>query len=171
MAIAGEIKYCDVLMDGSNRSRGCGLVEYATPEAALEAIETLTDSEIQGRSIFVREDREADKGSIRGIANRMAGRGGRGGRFNSSGGRGGGRGGGSNASGTSVYIANLPYETTWQDLKDFCRHIGNVDHVEVKSGSATVRFNTSQDAKTAIQNLNNTTYDGRIIKVSMHRFA
>lgn len=39
-------------------SKGCGVAEYATREEALCAIEKLNESEINGRRIFVREDRE-----------------------------------------------------------------------------------------------------------------
>lgn len=37
---------------------GCGIVEYSTPEEAQNAMATLTDTILDGRPIFVREDRE-----------------------------------------------------------------------------------------------------------------
>jgi len=73
------------------------IVEFETAEEAEEA-KKLTDTELNGRGIFVREDRETPKPH-----------------------------GGS--SGTSVYIGNLSYETSWQDLKDHMRAAGNVDKV------------------------------------------
>jgi RNA recognition motif-containing protein len=33
------------------------------------------------------------------------------------------------APGTSVYVGNLSYETSWQNLKDHMRQAGNVDDV------------------------------------------
>lgn len=47
------------MRDASGRSKGCGIVEYRTPAEAQEAINTLLDTELKGRLIFVREDREA----------------------------------------------------------------------------------------------------------------
>ena len=88
---AGEVVYCDVMKERDGRSKGCGIVEFSTPEEAQEAIKTLTDTEIKGRMIFVREDRETTSNA---------------------GGFGGARGG------CNVYVGNLSYETSWQDLKD-----------------------------------------------------
>lgn len=47
------------MRDASGRSKGCGIVEYRTPMEAQQAINTLLDTELKGRLIFVREDREA----------------------------------------------------------------------------------------------------------------
>ena len=47
------------------RSRGCGLVRFSSEEEAAEAIETLTDTELDGRQIFVREDK-GGKGGAKG---------------------------------------------------------------------------------------------------------
>lgn len=87
------------MKEHDGRSKGCGIVEFSTNEEAQEAIKNLTDTELKGRMIFVREDRETSSG---------------GGGF---GGRGGGGGGG-----CSVYVGNLSYETSWQDLKDVSAH-------------------------------------------------
>lgn len=60
MRSAGDVTFCDILMErGTNRSRGCGIVEYSHPKDAARAIRELTDTELDGRLIFVREDREA----------------------------------------------------------------------------------------------------------------
>lgn len=48
-----------MMRDASGRSKGCGIVEYRTPMEAQTAINTLLDTELKGRLIFVREDREA----------------------------------------------------------------------------------------------------------------
>lgn len=56
---AGNIVRAEVPLGEDGRSRGYGLVEFALPEEAQRAIATLSDTELKGRSIFVREDREA----------------------------------------------------------------------------------------------------------------
>ena len=73
--------------EAGGRSKGCGLVEYAQVEEAQRAISTLNDTELKGRTIFVREDREAS-GNVSGP---VAGR--------------------------RLYIGNLSYECAWYDLK------------------------------------------------------
>lgn len=91
------------MKEHDGRSKGCGIVEFSTNEEAQEAIKTLTDTELKGRMIFVREDRETSS---------------------SGGGLGGRGGGGGGGGGCSVYVGNLPYETSWQDLKDVSTSIG-----------------------------------------------
>lgn len=106
MRDAGEVVHAEVMTGADGRSKGCGIVEFATAEEAKEACDTLSDTELKGRMIFVREDRET-----------------------SSGGGGGAPAHGGSSGGTSVYVGNLSYETSWQDLKDHMRQAGNVDQV------------------------------------------
>ena len=58
MRSVGEVLHADVMMGADGRSKGCALVEYQSAAEAQRAIEELTDTEIMGRKIFVREDRE-----------------------------------------------------------------------------------------------------------------
>lgn len=60
---AGNVTRADVLRGSDNRSRGCGIVEYETVEEAQNAIDTLSDTMLMGRPIFVREDREPPRSS------------------------------------------------------------------------------------------------------------
>lgn len=53
--------HADVLEDSEKRSKGCGIVEYDSPHAAMRAIRELNNTELKGRLIFVREDREDKK--------------------------------------------------------------------------------------------------------------
>jgi len=99
MREAGDVVYAEVMTEPDGRSKGCGIVEYSSPEEAQEAISTLTDTELKGRMIFVREDRETSAGGSGGKQS------------------------------CSVFVSNLAYETTWQTLKDFMRQAGNVDQV------------------------------------------
>jgi len=160
MREAGEVSFAEVMQDNDGRSKGCGVVEFKSEEEAKEAIETLNDTELKGRMIFVREDREIGGGG---------GGGGRGGGFH---GHGGGRGGG----GTSVYVGNLAYETSWQDLKDHMRQAGNVDQANIlqqddgrSKGCGTVVYQHPRDVARAIRELQNSVLHGRPIFVREDR--
>ena len=163
MKQAGEVIYCDIIPEPDNASfsKGCGLVEFGSAEEAQTAIETLTDTELKGRAIFVREDRETMSiaNATHGGLQRGRGRGGGRGRGAGGGSRGGGRGGGGYGGGgggyggggggsgggsgvvirtgggsqlklaskgggggggnrTQIFIGNLPWTTTWQNLRD-----------------------------------------------------
>jgi len=48
----------EVISYASGRSKGCGLAEFKTIADAEKAIKQLTNTELGGRKIFVREDRE-----------------------------------------------------------------------------------------------------------------
>jgi len=144
MRDAGDVQYAEVMMMNDGRSKGCGIVEFATAEAAKNAIETLNDTELCGRQIFVREDREQKVSGGGGGGGGGGGHhghgqqggqhhGGGGGGWNRVGGGGGGGGGGGRNNNhwgnVSVYVGNLAYETTWQELKDHMRRVGNIDKV------------------------------------------
>lgn len=53
--LGGDVIRADVMTDQGGRSRGCGIVEFATSEQASQAIEQLNNTELKGRMIFVRE--------------------------------------------------------------------------------------------------------------------
>lgn len=151
MREAGEVVFSEVMTEGDGRSKGCGIVEYATPEEAKEACTNLSDTELKGRMIFVREDRETSSG-------------------------GGNPQGGFQGGGTSVYVGNLAYETSWQDLKDHMRGAGNVDQANVlknedgrSKGCGIVVYQKPGDASRAIRELQGTTLQGRPIFVREDR--
>ncbi|KAL3933206.1 MAG: hypothetical protein SGPRY_000390, partial [Prymnesium sp.] len=62
MRSAGTVLHADVITGEDGRSRGYGLVSYATEEEAQEAIESMTDTELDGRSILVRQDKARARG-------------------------------------------------------------------------------------------------------------
>ena len=62
----GSVVRADILEEPGGRSKGCGIVEFALAEEAQLAITTLNDTELKGRPIFVREDREANVSSAAG---------------------------------------------------------------------------------------------------------
>mmetsp|Transcript_4587 Transcript_4587/g.10176 ORF Transcript_4587/g.10176 Transcript_4587/m.10176 type:complete len:486 (-) Transcript_4587:282-1739(-) len=162
MRTVGDVAYSEVMTDHDGRSKGCGIVEFTTAAGAKEAIAQLTDTELKGRMIFVREDREQGGGGHGGGGFQQGGRGGGGGHH----------GGGS----LSVYVGNLAYETSWQDLKDHMRAAGNVDKADILKGSdgrskgcGIVLYQKSHEAQRAIRELQNTELHGRPIFVREDR--
>jgi len=144
MREAGEVSHAEVIKEADGRSKGFGIVEYATSEEAQEAIETLTETELKGRIIYVREDRESNNQG------------------------GGGNARGVDSSSTSVYIWNLAYNTSWQDLKDHCRAAGNVDQATILTGSdgrsigcGVVVYQHPKEAARAIRELQDSELNGR----------
>ncbi|KAF2268402.1 RNA-binding domain-containing protein [Lojkania enalia] len=182
MRQAGEVLFADVLLLPNGMSKGCGIVEYASREQAQNAVATLSNQNLMGRLVYVREDREAEPRFSNPSASRgdFGGSGGmRGGYQGGSGTFGGAPGGGSG--GRQVYVANLPYNVGWQDLKDLFRqaaHTGSVLRADVHvapdgrpKGSGIVAFETPEDARNAITQFNGYDWQGRQLEVREDRYA
>ncbi|KAJ9648844.1 g-strand binding protein [Coniosporium tulheliwenetii] len=153
------------------------IVEYATKEQAQQAVATLSNQNLMGRLVYVREDRESEPrfsappGAARGGFDGGMGRGGYGGGFGAAPG-GGGR---------QIYVSNLPYNVGWQDLKDLFRQAaqqGQVLRADVHiapdgrpKGSGIVAFESPEDARNAIQQFNGYEWQGRNLEVREDRFA
>jgi RNA recognition motif-containing protein len=154
MREAGEVVHAEIIRDANGRSKGCGIVEFASEDDAQNAISTLTDTELKGRMIFIREDRETGN----------------------QGGMGGGNAAGRGHQNTSVYVWNLSPETSWQDLKDHMRRAGNVDSASVLTNSqgeslccGVVVYQKPQEAIRAIRELQNSELKGNPIYVREDR--
>jgi len=194
MRQAGEVVFASIFEERSGRSKGAAVVEYKTPEDAAAAIEQLNDSTLGERMIFVREDRESGrtKGSKGGYGGKGSyGSGGKGKGYDNyskgSYGKGGyGKGGyggsqplrvGPRDKGRLVYVGNLPFRCAWQDVKDQFKEYGDVIHVDIaqdvdgrSKGYATVLFEKEDDAQSAIENLNETEFQGRNLMVRLDNF-
>lgn len=159
----GEVKRADVVEDSQGNSRGYGIVEFATAAEAQAAVETLTGQELRGRSIFVREDREVG----RPLHSQDAWRG--------SSSNGYDYGYDYDEGSTKVFVGNLPYTVTWQELKDSMRQVGEVVHVELftdhgdpkgrSKGCGVVEFTTYGAARRAVQYMHDTMIQGRLMYV------
>ncbi len=191
-------RQADILQGNDGRSKGCGIVIYQNPKEAQRAIRELQNSELNGRPIMVREDREAH--------NNFGGGGGRGfggGRGGGGRGGGGGFGGGYNdrnnygyrnnnnsrtsgnlmpgapsEQGCQLYVGNLSWNTGWRDLKDYFGQCGNVDRAEVaefpdgkKKGFGLIRYHTAGDAANAIDQLSGVEFQGRNLEVRLDNKA
>jgi len=58
---SGNVTRADVQQDNDGRSKGYGFVEFTNPHEAASAYAQLNNSYLDGRQIFVREDREEGK--------------------------------------------------------------------------------------------------------------
>jgi len=170
MRAAGDVVHCDIIPEKGTTlgSKGCGMVQYSTAAEAQRAIRKMTETELNGRTIYCREDREEDGTSEKG---RGKGRGKGGGRDRSRD-RSRDRGGGGGA-GCRVFVGNLAYSVDWKSLKDHMRTSGlEVVHCDVMTAPGTtmgskgcglVEFATARDARYAIKDLNDTVLQGRAI--------
>ena len=91
-------------------------------------------------------------------------------------GRGGKGGSAPPPGGTRVYVGNLAWETSWQDLKDHFRQAGEVTHADVmigadgrSKGCGLVTFANAHDAARAITTLHDTVVHNRAIFVREDR--
>lgn len=185
MRQAGEVLFADVLMLPNGMSKGCGIVEYATREQAQHAVNTLSNQNLMGRLVYVREDREAEpRFSAQQPPRPPYGAPGGGPGAGYQGAYGGGMGGGVGmgaGGGRQIYISNLPYNVGWQDLKDLFRQAalnGSVIRADVHvgpdgrpKGSGVVAFENPDDARNAIAQFNGYDWQGRTLEVREDRFA
>ncbi|KAI8812370.1 hypothetical protein BJ742DRAFT_673974 [Cladochytrium replicatum] len=162
MRKAGEVVYADVLTQPSGRSKGCGVVEYSTPEEAQRAIRELNDTQLLNRPVFIREDRETEA-KFGANPPRSRGPPPSGGHYS---------GAGADTAGRQIFIGNLPYIVAWQDLKDLFRQAGNVVRADVmegpdrrSKGTGTVLFETPQEAQNAIAMFEGHEWHGRRLEV------
>lgn len=191
MRQAGEVLFADVLLLPNGMSKGCGIVEFASRDQAQHAVSTLSNQDLMGRLVYVREDRESEPrftspSGARGGYDSGSGppapppRGGGYGSFGGPGGGNGGGGGGGNGP-RQLYVSNLPYMVGWQDLKDLFRQAaqqGVVVRADVHNGpdgrskgSGIVAFDNPEDARNAITQFNGYEWQGRPLEVREDRFA
>eukprot|EP00451_Oxyrrhis_marina_P047084 CAMPEP_0204449460 /NCGR_PEP_ID=MMETSP0470-20130426/99850_1 /ASSEMBLY_ACC=CAM_ASM_000385 /TAXON_ID=2969 /ORGANISM="Oxyrrhis marina" /LENGTH=431 /DNA_ID=CAMNT_0051449279 /DNA_START=35 /DNA_END=1330 /DNA_ORIENTATION=- len=202
-AECGPVVRCDVAVDetklmpgGRPCSKGWGVVEFQSEVDAAKALQ-LTDSVIDDRPIFVREDREASTKTIPNRAPRagpmgamhmtpaaqaaaarlqngravpMAG----GFARNRSRSRGGGKGGVGKpvgGFGKRLYVGNLAFTVSWQDLKDHFKVIGPIRDATVATdgtigtrpksrGFGFVEFFKPEDHERALQVMTDTEIGG-----------
>jgi len=73
-----------------------------------------------------------------------------------------------------VFVGNIPYTVTWQQLKDVFRECGNVLRADVpqdekgrSKGFGIVLFETQDEAHRAIEMMNEAEFNGRKIFLKM----
>lgn len=82
------------------------------------------------------------------------------------------------SSGLQVVVHNLPWDCTWQQLKDAFSACGEIDRADVvfdsrgrSRGFGIVRFPNPEAAEKAVERMNNATIGGRVVSVRLDRFA
>jgi len=160
-AAYGTVDHVNIVVDRmTNRPRGFGFVEMADESQAQAAIEGLNGAEMGGRMLNVNAARP-----------RTERRGGGGGP------RASGRRPGGHRSGVSVYVGNLPYEVTEDQLRELFAPHGAVNNVSIVTDRMTgrtrgfgfVEMADAQEADAAIEALNATELGGRTLTVNLAR--
>jgi RNA recognition motif-containing protein len=182
----GNVAYVDVFTERNGRSKGCGIVEFENPEDAQEAIKKLNESELDGRKIYLREDQREEKGR-RGprpssrehkvSRNRDAPR-----ERKVSRDRDFPRKRESPATpltpanAKKVFIGNLSFDFTLDQLKDVFKSAGHIVNAEIPVGPrgrsrgwATIEFSSEEEAQKAIDQFNNKTVGGRTLRVHLDK--
>ncbi|EZG67301.1 putative RNA-binding protein [Gregarina niphandrodes] len=154
MKQAGEVRYVEII-ESDGRSKGCGIVEYADAESAERAIQTLSDSMLFDRKMFVREDREGRRNPTRGYEVRIPPP-------------------TEETNGRQLYVNNLPWSTTWTELKDLFGGNDEVERSDIATdrdgrsrGFGCVIMKTAELANQKIDELNDKEWQGRRLLVKL----
>ncbi|KAI8988503.1 hypothetical protein BDF20DRAFT_335808 [Mycotypha africana] len=76
-----------------------------------------------------------------------------------------------------IYVNNLPFSTTWQDLIDLFRHVGPVLRAEILNvkghpkGAGFVRFENAALCDKAIEKFNGYVYGGRSLDIRLDKYS
>ena len=159
----GEVVKAEVQMSRAGRSQGWGLVEFASAAEVEYAISQCDGLDLDGREIRVRADKGSGTGpkghvaklkeampakTRRNVADKVV-------------------------DPHRVFVMNLNFDTTEEDLADHCASSGEVASVELltrgraqrPSGSAVVEYRYAEAAAAAVEALEGTELDGRDLRV------
>lgn len=144
----GRVDHADI------PKRGWGIVTFATHRDGADAISRLDGMVFNDRKLEARWDRDSSGGKEE--------------RHNSSSSR--------SSSSNQLYVGNLSYDCTWQDLKDAFKRFGTVSHAEVcktsegrTTGFGIVAFSVSNCAQRAMTNMDGANFQGRKLSVRWDR--
>ncbi|KAA0166961.1 hypothetical protein FNF27_07412 [Cafeteria roenbergensis] len=161
MSSVGTVTRSDVLTRSDGKSSGGAIVEFADPASARRAIDELTDTSLDGRDIFVREDREGPAG-VRKLGAPAAAPA--------------PRPGGITGRNPRLFVGNLSWDVSWQDLKDHFKSVGPVAHADVlklpsgrSKGCGIVEFSSADDAARAVATMHDSMLKGRPLLVREDR--
>ena len=134
-------------------SRGWALARYSSPKGAAAAIARLTDTEIDGRKIFVREDREAPsagagappRAKVAASAGTVTVV--------------------KPVAGPAVAVSGLPHDITAEELRGIFASVGATQATLAGKGSGVVGFRAPASANRAAAEFNGALVNGRTITV------
>jgi len=153
---AGEIRGARIMINvDTGRSRGVGKVDFETERGRDIAISEWHNTELDGRTISVKEFTVERPRPVGGTSSRMEGA---------------ARGA---VDRSAVFVSGLSFETTTEGLRRYFEDVGRVRHALVLTSAETGRsrgvgkvvFASAEDATAAIQTLHNTALDGRTVTV------
>ena len=140
----------EVVIGKNGRSRGYGLVTFSNENDANSAIEGTNGTNVGGREIIVRVDRGKTESNNK--SNEEV-----------------------NFTGCSLYVSNLPWATTGDDLSQlFTGSISAMVQMDKKGrsrGWGTVKFGSADEATNAMNSMNGTQIEGRAISIRVDRRA
>ena len=150
--LSQPIVQCEVARMSNGKSKGWALMDFESIDQVEEGVKVLHNTELESRHICVRIERKSVENSGEQMDNP--------------------------SSGVQVVVRNLPWTTTKDDLSAVFTEVGKVSAATVKcfsdsgrsKGWATVRFETKEEAETAIERFNGTDFGGREIEVRVDRF-
>ena len=145
-AQAGEVVSAQIPLNDMGKSRGFGFVEMATDEDAVKAIELFNEKDLDGRVIRVNEAGQAPAGGSGSVNERK------------------------------LFVGNLSWRTSEDDLRNSFAEAGSVTYVKVplndqgkSRGIGFVEMATNEEAQAAIAMWNEKDVDGRPITVNVAR--
>jgi nucleolin len=164
-ASCGTVSDVNLLIDReSGNSRGFAFVTFASPQDAQAAVDNLNGTNIDGRDIRVNVSRpRGEKSSFS---------------ENTFGGRGGGNkygGGGGDIDSAKLFVGNLGWDTSTEDLQRVFSEYGRVVDARVVTdrdtgnsrGFGFITFDDAKSAENAIGSLDGMELGGREIRVSV----
>jgi RNA recognition motif-containing protein len=152
-----------VILRRNTRSLGCGIVEYATREMAWNAVKLMNDSDLDGRSIHVREDKVAESVGDGSAAAKIANRPRRQADIPPE---------EKVVEPTKVFVSNLTWTTSEEELVACFCSVGDVVGVEIRQtrggrslGCGVVEFSTPSYARACIDSMNGQDLNGRKMSI------
>ena len=135
-----------------NVRHGWAVATFANAKSAAAAVTRLTDTELGGRKIFVREDREAPA-----VPGGPVGRAGRSGEVTVV----------KQPAGPAVAVAGLPFDITADELRGIFSSVGATHAVmtSARGGAGSVTFRSPAQAERAATEFNGALVNGRAIAV------
>jgi len=166
---SGDIVRADIHYGTDGNPKGSGSVVFASPADAQNAITMFDGAELNGMKLEVKEERFAAP------ASGPFGRGGARGGFAPRGGRGGYSTIGQSAQPSNqIFVKNLPWSTSNDDLVELFQTTGQVDYAEAlaengrSKGCGVVQFSSQEEAESAIAKFQGYNYGSRPLHIEFN---